>query len=139
VALIKNLKLAVKAYLSKNEQKHRVLKESAEKAENTWDILKNEFPEEIKLLLKKDITDQGFNIALQNDDSTPMEYVVFVLEKLFGIEQEMAIKKMLEVHEKGSSIIVNGVSNEAAIKLVFYLLGHANSRGYPLQWIATNA
>jgi ATP-dependent Clp protease adapter protein ClpS len=68
-----------------------------------------------------------------------MEYVVFVLESLFGMESEVAIKTMLEVHEKGSSVIASSISSESATKLVLYLQGHANSRGYPLKWKVENA
>ncbi|MES9927020.1 MAG: ATP-dependent Clp protease adaptor ClpS [Candidatus Thiodiazotropha sp. 6PDIVS] len=95
------------------------MNESAVKVISTWDKVKNEFPEDIKQLISKENSDIGSKLVLLNDDDTPMEYVVFVLENLFGLENEIAVQKMLEVHEKGSSTIVHSVSSESAEKTSF--------------------
>jgi ATP-dependent Clp protease adaptor protein ClpS len=42
-----------------------------------------------------------FRVVLLNDDYTPMEFVVDVLERFFGMARHAATRIMLEVHTKG--------------------------------------
>ncbi|MEC9375785.1 MAG: ATP-dependent Clp protease adapter ClpS [Pseudomonadota bacterium] len=42
-----------------------------------------------------------FQVILLNDDYTPMEFVVDVLESIFGMNRQKATRIMLEVHTKG--------------------------------------
>ena len=42
-----------------------------------------------------------YNVVLLNDDYTPMDFVVEVLSKFFGMNQEQATDVMLEVHYTG--------------------------------------
>jgi ATP-dependent Clp protease adaptor protein ClpS len=44
-----------------------------------------------------------FRVLLFNDDATPMEFVVQVLEKIFKMDHETAIRLMLQVHHQGRS------------------------------------
>lgn len=46
-----------------------------------------------------------YKVILLNDDYTPMEFVVHVLESIFGIDTERAIQLMLAVHTLGSATI----------------------------------
>ena len=45
-----------------------------------------------------------FHVILLNDDYTPMEFVVNVLEIFFGMDRESATRIMLNVHTKGKGI-----------------------------------
>ena len=45
-----------------------------------------------------------FKVVLLNDDYTPMEFVVYVLEKFFNKNQEEATQIMLHVHQNGIGI-----------------------------------
>ena len=45
-----------------------------------------------------------YRVVLINDDYTPMEFVVEVLETVFGMERGKATRVMLEVHTKGKGI-----------------------------------
>jgi ATP-dependent Clp protease adaptor protein ClpS len=57
--------------------------------------------EEAKPKLKKPPL---FRVVLINDDYTPMEFVVEVLELFFGMDRPRATRIMLEVHTKGKGI-----------------------------------
>jgi len=45
-----------------------------------------------------------YSVVLLNDDYTPMEFVVDVLERFFRMDRETATRVMLEVHMKGKGI-----------------------------------
>lgn len=45
-----------------------------------------------------------FQVVLMNDDFTPMEFVVYVLEQFFAMNREKATQVMLNVHTKGKGI-----------------------------------
>ena len=57
--------------------------------------------EEAKPKLKKPPL---FRVVLLNDDYTPMEFVVEVLELIFGMDRPKATRIMLEVHTKGKGV-----------------------------------
>lgn len=46
-----------------------------------------------------------YKVILLNDDYTPMEFVVQVLERFFGMEREKAVQVMLAVHTQGSAVV----------------------------------
>ena len=46
-----------------------------------------------------------FKVLLVNDDYTPMEFVVHVLERFFGMNREKATQVMLTVHTAGSAVV----------------------------------
>ena len=45
-----------------------------------------------------------FRVVLLNDDYTPMEFVVDVLQKIFSLDRQQATRVMLEVHTKGKGV-----------------------------------
>ena len=45
-----------------------------------------------------------YKVVLLNDDYTPMEFVVTMLEKLFGLDREKATRVMLQVHTQGKGV-----------------------------------
>lgn len=45
-----------------------------------------------------------YRVILINDDYTPMEFVVEVLQTVFGMERTKATRVMLEVHTKGKGV-----------------------------------
>ena len=45
-----------------------------------------------------------FRVVLLNDDYTPMEFVVDVLQRIFGMDRTKATRIMLEVHTRGKGV-----------------------------------
>ena len=72
-----------------------------------------------------------YRVVLINDDYTPMEFVVDILETIFGMERTRATQVMLEVHTKGKGIC--GVYNfEIAETKVAQVMGIAQQHQHPL-------
>ncbi|MDP6377281.1 MAG: ATP-dependent Clp protease adapter ClpS [Pseudomonadales bacterium] len=46
-----------------------------------------------------------FKVVLLNDDYTPMEFVVHVLEHFFSMDREKATQIMLTVHTQGAAVV----------------------------------
>jgi len=46
-----------------------------------------------------------YKVILLNDDYTPMEFVVHVLEQFFGMHREKATQIMLAVHTQGAAVV----------------------------------
>lgn len=73
-----------------------------------------------------------WRVVLLNDDYTPMEFVVYVLEKFFGLDQQSAVQVMLHVHQKGVGVC--GVfSYEIAETKVTQVIDFARVNEHPLQ------
>lgn len=72
-----------------------------------------------------------YRVVLINDDYTPMEFVVEVLESVFGMDRSNATRVMLEVHTKGKGLC--GVySFEIAETKVAQVTGIAQQQQHPL-------
>ena len=72
-----------------------------------------------------------YRVVLINDDFTPMEFVVDILESVFGMERTRATQVMLEVHTKGKGVC--GVFHfEIAETKVAQVMGIAQQHQHPL-------
>ncbi|MEI4196074.1 ATP-dependent Clp protease adapter ClpS [Roseovarius sp. E0-M6] len=73
-----------------------------------------------------------YKVLLLNDDYTPMEFVVHVLERFFGMTHAEAFEIMLTVHKKGVAVV--GVfSHEIAETKVAQVMDFARQHQHPLQ------
>ncbi|MEL7104338.1 MAG: ATP-dependent Clp protease adapter ClpS [Pseudomonadota bacterium] len=73
-----------------------------------------------------------YKVMLLNDDYTPMEFVVHVLERFFGMNPAQAHDLMLTVHQKGLAVV--GVfAFEIAETKVSQVMDFARRHQHPLQ------
>ncbi len=77
-------------------------------------------------------TPSMYKVLMLNDDYTPMEFVVHVLEKFFGMNSSDATRIMLHVHQRGVGIC--GVfTYEVAESKVNSVVDYARRNQHPLQ------
>ena len=72
-----------------------------------------------------------FKVILLNDDYTPMEFVVFVLQTVFGHNHQKSTEIMMTVHTKGKGVC--GIfSKEIAEVMSYEVNTMAKDHGHPL-------
>lgn len=75
-----------------------------------------------------------YQVVLLNDDYTPMEFVVHVLQRIFGKNEDEAARIMLKVHHEGRGVC--GVyPRDIAATRVEMVRQLAQARQHPLQCI----
>ena len=73
-----------------------------------------------------------YKVLLLNDDFTPMEFVVLILERFFNIDHQQAVSIMLTIHQKGLAIV--GVyPHEIAETKVAQVMEFSRKNQHPLQ------
>ena len=73
-----------------------------------------------------------YNVLLLNDDYTPMEFVVLVLESVFNKKQEEATQIMLHVHKNGVGVC-GTFTYEVAESKCKSVMDMAKKNEHPLQ------
>jgi len=75
---------------------------------------------------------QMYQVVMLNDDYTPMEFVVVVIQEFFGKDLESATQIMLKIHLDGKAVC--GVySKDVAVTKVDQVLESAHKAGHPLK------
>jgi ATP-dependent Clp protease adaptor protein ClpS len=78
---------------------------------------------------------QMYQVALLNDDYTPMEFVVAVIQEFFSKDRETATQIMLKIHLEGKGVC--GVfSKDVAATKVDRVMEAAQQSGHPLQCVS---
>lgn len=78
---------------------------------------------------------QMYRVLMLNDDFTPMEFVIVVLQEFFSKDRETATQIMLKIHLDGKGVC--GVySRDVAATKVDQVLDAANRSGHPLQCVS---
>ena len=73
-----------------------------------------------------------YKVMILNDDYTPMEFVIMILERFFGMTHQESFDLMLTVHKKGLAVV--GVfSHEIAETKVTQVIDMAQKHSHPLQ------
>ena len=73
-----------------------------------------------------------YRVILLNDDYTPMEFVVMVIQEYFHKDQETATRIMLQVHIEGKGVCGIYTADVAATK-VQQVTEISREAGHPLQ------
>jgi ATP-dependent Clp protease adaptor protein ClpS len=76
-----------------------------------------------------------YQVVMLNDDYTPMEFVVLVLQEFFNKDREAATQIMLKIHLDGKGVC-GVVSRDVAATKVDQVLDAANQAGHPLQCVS---
>ena len=79
-----------------------------------------------------------YKVLLLNDDFTPMEFVVAVLQKFFQKDLETATQIMLKVHQEGKGVCGTYTKDIATTK-VHLVVVSAQDAGHPLQCVMEEA
>jgi ATP-dependent Clp protease adaptor protein ClpS len=77
---------------------------------------------------------QLFQVVMLNDDYTPMEFVVMVLQQYFQRDTDTATLIMLKIHHEGRGVCGVYTKDVAATKVELVLTA-ARRDGHPLQCI----
>ncbi|MEI8034274.1 MAG: ATP-dependent Clp protease adapter ClpS [Betaproteobacteria bacterium] len=73
-----------------------------------------------------------FKVLILNDDYTPMDFVIIVLQKFFALDREKATQVMLKVHREGRGVC--GIfSKDVAATKVELVRSFAKQHQHPLQ------
>jgi ATP-dependent Clp protease adaptor protein ClpS len=72
-----------------------------------------------------------YKVMLLNDDFTPMDFVVTVIQKFFGLDREQATRIMLKVHREGVGVCGVFPRDVAATK-VEQVITYARQHQHPL-------
>jgi ATP-dependent Clp protease adaptor protein ClpS len=73
-----------------------------------------------------------YRVLLLNDDFTPMDFVVHVLERFFGKNRQEATEIMMQVHKKGVGTC-GTYTYEVAETKVTQVMDYARKNEHPLQ------
>ncbi len=73
-----------------------------------------------------------YKVILLNDDYTPMDFVVVVLQTVFAMSREKATQVMLQIHREGMGVC-GTYTREVAARKVDQVLDFARKYQHPLQ------
>ena len=77
--------------------------------------------------------DRPYRVIIENDDVTPMDFVVLVLLTIFELSRERAESVMYEAHAKGRAYVATFPFEEAQQR-VYAAQSIARAAGYPLSF-----
>ncbi len=78
---------------------------------------------------------QMHQVLMLNDDFTPMEFVIVVIQEFFGRDRDTATQIMLKIHLDGKAVC--GVySKDVAATKVDQVMDAAAKAGHPLQCVS---
>jgi ATP-dependent Clp protease adaptor protein ClpS len=80
---------------------------------------------------ERDDLEKPYRVIIENDDVTPMDFVVLVLRVFFGLGFDQAMDVMLTAHNEGRAHVVT-LPYEEAQERVYNAHHAAREAGYPL-------
>ncbi len=126
--------ISAQAFYCKERHDHPVLKNEGKGADTSYsqdlEVDTVQLTEE-KTQLKKP---SRYSVVMLDDDYTPMEFVVCVIEKIFHKAREEATRIMLDVHNKGRAT-VGSYTHDVALSKVEQVHNLAEQDQHPLQCV----
>lgn len=90
-------------------------------------------PETIYHVVTDEELEKPYRVIIENDDVTPMDFVVMVLQSIFGLDVNRALQVMLQAHYE-SRAHVTTLPFEEAQERVYTAHSIAREAGYPLSF-----
>ncbi|MCU0493365.1 MAG: ATP-dependent Clp protease adaptor ClpS [Chloroflexaceae bacterium] len=84
-------------------------------------------------VVSREELEKPYRVIIQNDDVTPMEFVVMVLRIIFGLDYNQAYDVMLTAHMEGRALVAT-LPFEEAQQRVYDAHSAAREAGYPLSF-----
>ncbi|HEX5688875.1 MAG TPA: ATP-dependent Clp protease adaptor ClpS [Roseiflexaceae bacterium] len=85
------------------------------------------------VLVTDEELERPYRVIIENDDVTPMDFVVMILLTVFELDFESAMEVMLNAHNKGRAL-VRTMPFEEAQQRVHTAQSLARQSGYPLSF-----
>lgn len=82
----------------------------------------------------EELTSNPYRVILHNDDVTPIPFVEFVLLKVFELDMDETIEKIIEAENKGASVVMGGCSFDEANEKVGEADTVCQKEGYELKF-----
>lgn len=97
----------------------------------------NDFDQEFEVLVDEEVELKEppmYQVVLLNDDYTPMDFVIDILQMFFAMNYDKAYEVMMAVHQKGKGVC--GVySRDVAETKAHMVCQHAQENEHPLQCV----
>ncbi len=90
-------------------------------------------PQTTYKVVDREELEKPYRVIIENDDVTPMEFVVLVLRVIFGLDYDRAVEVMFTAHNEGRAHVVT-LPFEEAQQLVYAAHSLAREAGYPLSF-----
>jgi len=79
--------------------------------------MRSPVPVEQPVRREKQVRERAWHVVVWNDPITLMSYVVLVLRRLFGYDQQTATRLMLQVHNEGRAVVATQPREQAEISV----------------------
>jgi ATP-dependent Clp protease adaptor protein ClpS len=124
-------------YCERNESAYAASKLGTS-AEKRWqEFAIPPLPAEIAAELENSVEGDLHVIEVQNDDITPMDYVLQVIQDFSKKDRDQAIQLMLKIHSTGSGQLIAGSKNSLD-RVSEHIERDASSRKFPLKCVVRN-
>lgn len=90
-------------------------------------------PQTVYSVITDDELEKPYRVIIENDDVTPMEFVVVILHHIFNLDTERAVSVMLQAHSEGRAHVTT-LPFEEAQQRVYEAHSSAREAGYPLSF-----
>jgi ATP-dependent Clp protease adaptor protein ClpS len=88
-------------------------------------------PDVTYIVVNREDLEKPYRVIIENDDVTPMDFVVMALRVFFGLSMDDSLNVMLTAHNEGRALVAT-LPFEEAQERVYRAHSAAREEGYPL-------